>query len=149
MTDTWEVVVVSSDLEKRLSVAAMLTQQGVDTICASTVDQFREVLHQRNVGLVFCDREFGDGDYHDVVEAARSAATKVPKVVVMSGFLKSGEYHQAKGSGVFEIISTPCRPTDLEWMVILAKRAELIQAKQSESSRPISALRPLARAQAS
>lgn len=149
MEDTWEVVVASPDLEKRLSVAAMLTQQGVDTICASTVDQFREVLHGRNVGLVFCDRQFADGDYHDVVEAARSCAAKVPKVVVMSGFVRSGEYHQAKGSGVFDIISTPCRPTDLEWMVILAKRAELIEARQSETSRPISALRPLTRAQAS
>lgn len=149
MEDAWEVVVASPDLEKRLSVAAMLTQQGVDTICASTVDQFREVLHGRNIGLVFCDRQFADGDYHDVVEAARSSASKVPKVVVMSGLVKSAEYHQAKGSGVFDIISTPCRPTDLEWMVILAKRAELIQAKQSETSRPISTLRPLARAQAS
>lgn len=149
MEDAWEVVVASPDLEKRLSVAAMLTQQGVDTICASTVDQFREVLHGRNIGLVFCDRQFADGDYHDVVEAARSSAAKVPKVVVMSGLVKSAEYHQAKGSGVFDIISTPCRPTDLEWMVILAKRAELIQAKQSETSRPISTLRPLARAQAS
>ncbi len=149
MTNPWEVVVASSDLEKRLSVAAMLTQQGIDTICASTVDQLREVLNGRNIGLVFCDRQFADGDYHDVVEAARSSAAKIPKVVVMSGLVKSGEYHQAKRSGVFDIISTPCRPTDIEWMVILAKRAELIQAKQVETAHHISAIRPVARAQAS
>jgi DNA-binding NtrC family response regulator len=102
-----------------------LDRLGVVSICASSVAQCRELLAQSRVGLIFCDRRLSDGSFTDVLHAAacNSTAGKA-RVVLMSCVIDPEEYHAARGAGLFEVIPSPTRPTDLEWMVILAKRAE-------------------------
>jgi len=121
-----EVVVISADLENRHTIAETLARLEVDSICISTVGQYREVA-ENEIKLVFCDVHLPDGDYRDVV-AATGSAKKAPNVVIMAKQLNSDNYHQAKLSGIFEAIPTPCRPTDIEWMVILAKKQHRSQA---------------------
>lgn len=122
-SSTWEVVVVSSNLENRQDVAGMLFRLGIEPICLSTVDQYRNLHSRKDIGLVFCDRRVKDGDYRDVLSAvSRSQAQSVAKVVMMAELDSAEEYHQARQHGLFDIISSPCRPTDVEWMVIQAKR---------------------------
>jgi DNA-binding NtrC family response regulator len=121
MTIPWEVVVACSDVENRQRVAGMLAQLGVDAVCIATVGECREVLHGRTVGLVFCDLQLADGDYLDVLAAVACSAKTVPKVVVMAALMKFRQYSQAKARGVLDIIPTPCRPTDIEWTVFLAR----------------------------
>jgi len=121
MPSSCEVVVASSDLKNRRSVAGMLIQQGVDPICTSTVDQCREIFNGRNVSLVLCDLQLSDGNYSDILVAAACSAKKIPKIVVMTALIKFREYNQAKCRGVFDIIPSPCRPKDIEWMAFLAK----------------------------
>jgi DNA-binding NtrC family response regulator len=123
MMDPSEVVVASSDLENRTRVAGMFALQGVDPICASTVNQCREIFGEQTVGLVLCDLELADGNYSDILAAAACFAKKMPKVVVMSRLIKFRDYNRAKRRGVFDIIATPCRSVDIEWMAFLAKRA--------------------------
>lgn len=122
MTSPCQVVVATSDLENRHCVAGMFAQHGVDSICASTVDQCRQIFSGQNISLVLCDLELSDGNYSDILVAAASAAKRMPKVVVMSRLIKFREYNQAKWRGVFDIIMSPCRSADVEWMVFLAKR---------------------------
>jgi CheY-like chemotaxis protein len=121
MSSPWEVLVACSDLENRQSVAGMLAQLGVRSICTTTVGECREVLNGRKVGLVFCDLQLPDGDYLDILAAVACSPKTVPKVVVMAALMKFRQYAQAKARGVLDIIPTPCRPTDVEWMVFLAK----------------------------
>lgn len=119
----WEVVVVSSNLVNRQDVAGMLFRLGIDPICLSTVDQCRNLRARKNIGLVFCDRHVKDGDYRDVLSAVSpSQAPREAKVVMMAELDTPEEYHQARQHGLFDVISSPCRPTDVEWMVIQAKR---------------------------
>jgi DNA-binding NtrC family response regulator len=136
MANSWHVAVVSSDLQNREKVSAILSQQEIDPICVSTVSQCREILEIGNIDLIFCDWHLPDGDYRDVLGAIdRIAPNRNAKLVVMSGLLRPHAYHQARRQGVFEIIPVPCHPTNIEWMVILAKRTERTNLKEFRHSR--------------
>lgn len=137
----WEVVVVSSNLENRQDVAGMLFRLGIDPICLSTVDQCRSLRTSKDIGLVFCDRRVKDGDYRDILSAVSLPQTQsTAKVVMMAELDTPEEYHRARQHGLFDIISSPCRPTDVEWMVIQAKRNRNPGRGQLAPSRNLSVL---------
>jgi DNA-binding NtrC family response regulator len=121
MTTPWEVVVVSSDLESRRNLSSILTRQGIDPICTSTLRECREVLSQKNVGIVFCDSHVSDGNYKEFLGGYRSRAER-PRVVVTSRHSEWDEFKEAIRFGAFDVIGMPCRPTDVEWMIIQARR---------------------------
>ena len=121
MTTPWEVVVVSSDLESRRNLSAILVRQGIDPICASTLHECREILSQKNVGIVFCDSHVSDGTYKEFLGAYRSREER-PRVIVTSRHSEWDEFKEAIRFGAFDVIGMPCRPTDVEWMIIQARR---------------------------
>lgn len=126
-----QILVASSDLENVQRVAEILHKQGLDPICTSTIGQCREILAQENIGLVFCDRDLRDGGYRDLLAAAACKSTRGKvRVVLISSVVDSAEYDSAKRSGLFEVIAAPCRPGDVEWMVIRAKRDEHTQTRK-------------------
>jgi DNA-binding NtrC family response regulator len=130
MNSAWQVAVVSADLENRHAITRTLFGLEVDFLCVSTVKQYRETARNRDVKLVFCENRLPDGDYRDVLAAADArSARKHPKVVIMARHLSPDCYQQAKRAGIFEAIPTPCRPTDIEWMVILAKKQDRMHAR--------------------
>jgi DNA-binding NtrC family response regulator len=124
MTTPFEVVVVSSDMESRRHLSDILVGQGLDPICISTLRECHENLAQRRVGLVFCDPHVADGNYQELLAAYRLTDRK-PRVVVTSRGADWEEFKEAMRWGAFDVISAPCRPTDVEWMVIQARRDEL------------------------
>jgi len=81
MTASWKILVVSSDLESRRHLANILTQQGLDPICASAVSETLNILRTEEVGLVFCDAHLSDGNYRDLLAAQRSFKSRVRLVV--------------------------------------------------------------------
>ena len=117
------ILILSSDLKARVDLARILDRFGSASITASTVNKCREILVKENVGLVFCDRDLADGDYRDVVAltACKFAKAKA-RVVLTYSLAEPHEYQEAKSFGILDIIATPCRPADVEWMVILARR---------------------------
>jgi DNA-binding NtrC family response regulator len=126
----WQVVVASSDLERRRSVEGLLAGLDVDPISGSTMSECREILAHENIQLVFCDRSLSDGDYRDLlVAAARKSTKRNVRVVLMSAIVGAEDYQNAKLSGVFEVITTPCKKSDVEWMVIQAKRDDRNRTK--------------------
>jgi DNA-binding NtrC family response regulator len=120
MKNTCQVVVASSQLETRRSIATVLLNLALDPICVSKVSECRELLNRESVDLIFCDRSFADGDYRDILAASHHANDK-PCVVLASRY-SSNEYREAMEAQAFGVITVPCRPTDIEWMVIQAKR---------------------------
>lgn len=135
MNIPWQIVVASSDLESRRGLTSILTRQGLDPVSISSFAECRQLIEKENVGLVFCDRHLADGDYRDVLSVSRSATAKV-RVVVTSKHADWDEYLEAMRLGAFDVIASPCRPTDVEWMVIQAKRDERNRSRELLSPTP-------------
>ena len=123
MTVPWEILVLSATIEDRRTLAHMLGAHGLDPICCSTLHEAVEAFQKHSVGLAFCDKTLPDGSYRDLIAAARDLETR-PRVVVTSHHADWDEYLEAMRLGAFDVIAVPGRPTDVEWMVILAKRYE-------------------------
>ena len=123
MTVPWEVMVISSDLENRQELVHLLQQQEVDPISASSIAESLSLLKNNLIGLVFCDAHLCDGSYRHFLSSVRSLKTKC-RVVVTSRQADWDEFLEAMRLGAFDVIAAPCRPTDVEWMVIQAKRDE-------------------------
>ena len=144
MLDSFEIVVVSSDLETRRQLSHILEEQGNDPICASSLSECHETIAHHNVGLVFCDPHLSDGNYRELLAAYRLRDWK-PRVVITSRSADWEEFKEAMRWGAFDVISSPCRPTDVEWMVIQAKREErarpetLLAARHAHLSRAATA----------
>lgn len=144
MHNPLEVAIVSSNLRNRQYVANMLSRLGIDSICLASVEQCRQIPRRHNVGLVFCDTLMKDGNYQDVLSAFASSSPN-PKVVMMSQSASPEEYRLAKGHGIFDVISSPLRPTDVEWMIIQAKRESRHGLKHMERSNEIELIEKTAR----
>lgn len=127
MTFAQEVLVVSSNLESRRSLANILNRQEIDPVCLPTVRDAIEFLGLHSVGVVFCDHHLPDGDYRDFLGALRSLKIKA-RVVVTSAQADWDEFLEAMKLGAFDLIATPFRPTDVEWMIIQAAREERSRA---------------------
>ena len=106
------ILVVSSELHNRCALADILNREHWETICASTVNQCRQVLAKRNVTLVFCDRQLPDGTYCDVLSFIRSSNVNVP-VVVTSRLADWNEYFEVLNEGGFDLIASPCHATEV------------------------------------
>ena len=134
MSSSFKVIVVSSAVKTRESLLTILPRQDIDTVCAATISQCRDVLKSRAYSLMFCDRNFPDGDYRDILTLASYKRSKAgPKVVLMCDLLAREDYEHAKRNGIFAMMQIPCHSLNVEWMVILAKRHE----RMSENGGPI------------
>jgi DNA-binding NtrC family response regulator len=121
MNSPWQILVASSNLENRRALMQILQRQGLEPIAASTLAECHEFLQNDTVGLIFCDFHLTDGSYRDLLDMARSLREKT-RVVLTAKRTNWDEYLEAMRLGAFDVIGCPCRPTDVEWMVIQAKR---------------------------
>jgi two-component system response regulator HydG len=112
MIATAEILVASMDLEERRRFTHVLREEGWDVTCAARVKDCRETLSNRQVRLILCDFRLPDGTYRDVMHLVRPLEPKVP-VIVMSRLADWDEYLDVLRHGGFDLISSPCEPTDL------------------------------------
>ncbi len=123
MEATPQVLVVSSELEHRRALNEILRKEGHETICASRVSECREALQTQTISLIFCDRRLSDGNYRDVVAATR-VAHQHARVIVTSRLADWDEYLDALHHGAFDLIASPCQPTDVLWSIVQARRED-------------------------
>jgi len=128
MNIPWDILVASSDLEGRRALSNILERLGIDPLTSSTVGECKDIMATERVGLIFCDRLLADGNCHDLLNASKSGRTKA-RVVVMSSTADWDEFLEAMRLGAFDVIASPCRATDVEWMIIQALRYERTEAK--------------------
>ncbi len=128
MISYWKTLVASSDLENRRALVKILSAQGLEPICVGTVAECRQVLENEDVVLIFCDRHLTDGGHRELLRAVRSSGTKA-LVVITSREPAWDEYLEAMRLGAFDVIASPCVPTDVEWMVLQAGRFERNRAR--------------------
>jgi len=128
MNIPWDILVASSDLEGRRALSNILGKLGVDPLTSSTVRECKELIASERVGLIFCDRLLADGNCYDLLNASRGGRAKA-RVVVMSSTADWDEFLEAMRLGAFDVIASPCRATDVEWMIIQALRYERTEAR--------------------
>lgn len=134
----WEVVIASSDVESRRALANMLERLGVEPFLASTVRECKEILAINRVGLIFCSCTLVDGNCYDLLNASRSGRPK-PMVVVTSSVTDWDEFLEAMRLGAFDVIASPCRSTDVEWMILQALRQDRIHAMPVDAAKSATA----------
>jgi DNA-binding NtrC family response regulator len=127
MEATPQILIVSSELEHRRALNDILRKEGYETICASRVSECQEALQTQNVSLIFCDRRISDGNYRDVVALTRAANQRI-RVVVTSRLADWDEYLDALHHGAFDLIASPCQPTDVLWAMVQARREDAERA---------------------
>jgi DNA-binding NtrC family response regulator len=129
MKVSWQIVIASADVQDRRAMVSVLAKQGLDPIVAASVAECRESMDQGDVGLVFCARSLADGDYRDLLAAARAGKRRT-RIVLTARITDWDEYLDAMRLGAFDVISAPCRPTDMEWMILQALRDEHARTRQ-------------------
>lgn len=134
----WEVVIASSDVESRRALANMLERLGVEPFLTSTVRECKEILAINRVGLIFCSCTLVDGNCYDLLNASRSGRPK-PMVVVTSSVTDWDEFLEAMRLGAFDVIASPCRSTDVEWMILQALRQDRIHAMPVDAAKSATA----------
>jgi DNA-binding NtrC family response regulator len=127
MEATPQILIVSSELEHRRALNDILRKEGYDTTCASRVSECQEALQTQNVSLIFCDRRISDGNYRDVVALTRTSNQRI-RVVVTSRLADWDEYLDALHHGAFDLIASPCQPTDVLWAMVQARREDSVHA---------------------
>jgi two-component system response regulator PilR (NtrC family) len=135
MTVPWEILILSGELEDRQALSHILEAQDLEPISASTLREGIGILRNETVGLVFCDKTLPDGTYRDLLGASRTLKRKV-HIVVTSRHADWDEYLEAMRLGAFDVIAVPCRPTDVEWMVIQAIRDERTRSRHTPDPTP-------------
>lgn len=129
MNVPWQIVIASADLEERRAMCDILAKLGLEPIVAASVRECEEIMAQENVGLIFCARSLADGDYRGLLLAPRHEGRKT-RFVIVNRVTDWDEYLEAMRLGAFDVISAPCRPTDVEWMIIQALREDHAQRRQ-------------------
>ncbi len=140
MQTRWGVVILSADLEWRRSLSHILAGIGIDFAYASNVEDCREIIARENVGVVFWDSHLADGTYQHLVLSVRVIDPRV-NIVVVSHMNDWDERVEAAQMGAFGVIPYPCQPTDIEWVLSRAARAELEVARTERLSQLQSHLR--------
>ena len=124
----WDILIASSDLEDRRALSNILAKLGVDPLTTPTIRECKQIIAAERVGLIFCDRLLADGNCYDLLNASRAGKTRA-RIVVTSSTADWDEFLEAMRLGAFDVIASPCRATDVEWMVIQALRYERTEAR--------------------
>lgn len=133
MQTRWGVVILSADLEWRRSLARILAGIGIDFAYASNVEDCKEIIARENIGLIFWDSHLANGTYRDLALSVRLIDPRV-NIVVISYMNNWDERVETAQMGAFGVIPFPCQPTDIEWVLCRAVRAEFVEARSERLS---------------
>lgn len=122
MLTRWEAIILSTDVEWRRAVAQILTANRIDYVCASSLEDCKEIVARDSVGLIFWDSHLADGTFRGLLHSMWSLDPRV-KIVVVSHMDDWDAHLAAARMGAFGVIPFPCQPTDIEWVLSRAIRA--------------------------
>lgn len=117
------MLVVASESRDRHAMRDILNQEGWHAMCASTAGECEELLTNRNIHLVFCERDLTDGTYRDVLAITRSLSRNV-RLVVTSRLADWNEFLQALDDGAFDLIASPSQRADIVRVIHQAQRED-------------------------
>lgn len=105
--------------ENRDVVSAAMNHWSMDPVCCSGVREASALMPEANPSLIFCEETLADGTYRDLL----GGMTKSPKarfVVISPSAELDANYNEAISLGAFDMIASPCRRSDVQWIAIRA-----------------------------
>ena len=124
MTTTLCRVLVVGGSENRDAVTSAMSHWSIDPVCCSGVNEARSLMPDARPSLIFCDETLGDGTYRDLLRDLSKAA-KARGVVMSLAPDRDDTYNEAITLGAFDMIASPCRRSDVQWIAIRAMQDEV------------------------
>jgi DNA-binding NtrC family response regulator len=112
-----------------------MSHWALEAISCSTFREARALLPDASLSLIFCEDRLADGTYHDLLRAL-SKPLRTRFVVISATPDVDDIYNEAMASGAFDVIASPCRRSDIQWMVIRAIQEETRRGGNRRHSRP-------------
>jgi DNA-binding NtrC family response regulator len=102
MLDVGTVLIVESDNKNRDIAFASTVKHGEIPIARFSCGEARGLLEKRRFKVIFCSDSLPDGEYPEVIRAARPTP-----VIVLSRFADWDSYLAALEAGAFDYIACP------------------------------------------
>jgi DNA-binding NtrC family response regulator len=99
-----------------------LSNWAIEPVCCSSLQEARGFLPDETFSLIFCEDTLSDGSYRDILRPPGKPMKT--RVVVISEISDDQKYNEAKQLGAFDVVSSPCRQSDIQWIVIRAIQEE-------------------------
>ncbi len=100
-----------------------MSHWSLEPICCSSLQQARSLLPDESLSLIFCEETLPDGTYRDLLHGFEKPL-KTRLVVITPAPQLEQLYEEGMQLGVFDVIASPCRKSDVQWMVIRAIQEE-------------------------
>ena len=110
--------------ENRDVVTAAMSHWSIEAVPCSGVREARTLLPTARPSLIFCEEDLPDGSYRELLnDVSKTSKTRV--VVISAAAEQDAHYNEALSLGAFDMIASPCRRTDVQWIAIRAMQDEL------------------------
>jgi len=114
----WRVLSICSDANRQ-AVETAMASWSLDLRFCTTLQEARAALRSGRQPIVLCEEKLPDGSYQDVLKLLGSKLYRT-RVVVISETDLDERYKEARAVGAFDVIASPCKRTDVQWIVIRA-----------------------------
>lgn len=99
----------------------------IEAVPCGGVREARALLPTARPSLIFCEEDLPDGTYRELLnDVSKTAKTRI--VVISASAELDAHYNEALALGAFDMIASPCRRTDVQWIAIRAMQDELKRA---------------------
>jgi DNA-binding NtrC family response regulator len=122
-TTTPSRVLVVSAGENRDVVTSAMNHWSIETLPCGGVQEARSLLSTARPSLIFCEEDLPDGTYRELLQDVSKAA-KARVVVISADAEQDAHYNEALALGAFDMIASPCRRSDVQWIAIRAIQDE-------------------------
>ncbi|MGA2373878.1 MAG: response regulator [Candidatus Sulfotelmatobacter sp.] len=114
----WRMLAICS-AENRHVIQGAIMEWSLEVCWCLTLQDARRGLRRGNHALVLCEAELPDGTYRDVMKLLQHKLDRI-RVIVVSALPSEHCYIQAMEMGAFDVISGPCKRTDVQWIIMQA-----------------------------
>lgn len=123
-TTTPSRVLVIGTSENRDVITSAMNHWSIEAVPCSGLREARALLPTARPSLIFCEEDLPDGTYRDLLQdVSKGARTRV--VVISADAELDAHYNEALALGAFDMIASPCRRSDVQWIAIRAMQEEL------------------------
>ena len=144
LTMRWRVLTICSDANRQ-AVEAAMASWSLDLRFCTTLQDARTALRTGRQPIVLCEEKLPDGSYQDVLRLLGAKLYRT-RVIVLSDADLDERYNEARAAGAFDVIASPCKRTDVQWIVIRAvqdhQHRNTFRPRSRMTEEPVEAVSP-------